>query len=52
MVMKKLELIDRDRLVEVLSENGCNTEKVCDIIFSQPVVATATPRFEIEMMIC
>lgn len=53
MATGKIELIDRDALIEVLSKCVLESlESVQDIIYSQPVVAVATPRFEVEMQIC
>lgn len=48
---KKVELIDRDELIEILYRSDCSTrEKIADVVYSQPVVAVVKPRFEIEMM--
>lgn len=51
-ILKKMELIDREELIEILKNNECINEKIQDIVYSQPIVATATPKFEVEMQIC
>ena len=52
MTIKKMELIDRDQLVEALSQQDCITlEKVNDVVYSLPIVAVATPKFDVEIVI-
>ena len=52
MTIKKIELIDRDQLVEALSRQDYITqETINDVIYSLPVVAVATPKFDVEIMI-
>lgn len=50
-MVKKIELIDRDALIEVLRRCDIENREVQDIVYSQPVIAVATPRFDVEMMI-
>lgn len=48
---KRIELIDRDELIEVLYRSDCNTrEKIAEAIYNQPVLAVMKFKCEIEMM--
>lgn len=52
-VAKKIDLIDREELLEVLWRSSCSLdvkERITEIIDSRPVVAMAKVKYELELV--